>query len=220
MASSFLGELRLIHEILPVGALQCNCSIFGDEQTKEAIVIDPGDEIGEINEILTRHRLHVKAIVITHAHIDHIGGAAKLKAITGAPVYMNEKDQPLYDHIEQQAVWLGMETPERTEIDVAAHEGDQLTIGKTEFQILHTPGHSQGSISLWIPAENKLIAGDTLFRDSVGRTDLPGGDSRQILRSIADKLLVLPDSAVVVPGHGSLTSIARERALNPFLQGV
>lgn len=208
----------MIHEILPVGPLQCNCSIFGDEQTREAMVVDPGDEIAEIRNILARHRLSVKAIVITHAHIDHIGGAAKLKALTGAPVYMNEKDQPLYDHLDAQAAWLGMEPPERTRIDVAAHEGDTLTIGQTGFEILHTPGHSQGSISLWIPSGNKVIAGDTLFRDSIGRTDLPGGDMRQILRSIADKLLVLPDEAVVVPGHGPNTTIARERAMNPFLR--
>jgi len=210
----------VIHEILPVGPLQCNCSIFGDEQTREAIVVDPGDEIAEICSILAQHRLHVKAIVITHAHIDHIGGAAKLKAITGAPVYMNENDQPLYDHLDRQAAWLGMESPERTKIDVAAREGDKLTIGKTGFEILHTPGHSQGSISLWIPAESKVIAGDTLFRDSIGRTDLPGGDFHQILRSIADKLLALPDEAVVVPGHGPITTIARERAMNPFLQDM
>jgi hydroxyacylglutathione hydrolase len=210
----------VIHEILPVGPLQCNCSIFGDEQTREAIVVDPGDEIAEISKILARHRLHVKAIVITHAHIDHIGGAAKLKAITGAPVYMNENDQPLYDHLDEQAAWLGVEPPERTGIDVAAREGDKLTLGETGFEILDTPGHSQGSISLWIPAEGKVVAGDTLFRDSIGRTDLPGGDYEQILRSIADKLLVLPDEAVVVPGHGPVTTIARERARNPFLQDM
>jgi hydroxyacylglutathione hydrolase len=200
--------------------LQCNCSIFGDEQTKEAIVVDPGDDIADIQEILARHQLKVKAIVITHAHIDHIGGAAKLKAATGAPVYMNESDQVLYDKIHIQASWLGMEVPERTEIDVAAREGGKLTLGNADFQIIQTPGHTQGSISLWIPAENKLIAGDTLFRDSIGRTDLPGGDPRQILHSIANKLLVLPDEAIVVPGHGPNTTIGRERAVNPFLQGM
>lgn len=210
----------MIHEILPVGPLQCNCSIFGDEQTREAIVIDPGDEIDEILTILARHQLKVKAIVITHAHIDHIGGAAKLKAATGAPVTMNQNDQPLYDHIDEQAAWLGVAPPERTAIDSEAREGDRITMGTTGFEIVHTPGHTQGSISLWIPAENKLIAGDTLFRDSIGRTDLPGGDFRQILRSIADKLLVLPDAAVVVPGHGPATTIARERSLNPFLQHI
>jgi hydroxyacylglutathione hydrolase len=210
----------MIHEILPVGMLQCNCSIFGDESAREAIVIDPGDNIPEILEVLARHGLKVKAIVITHAHIDHIGGAAKLKAATGAPVHMNEDDQSLYDHLDMQAGWLGMKTPERTEIDVAAREGDKLTLGPVEFQILHTPGHTQGSLSLWIPAENKLVAGDTLFRDSIGRTDLPGGDGRQILRSIATKLMPLPEEAVVIPGHGPFSTIGREKRLNPFLQGL
>ena len=207
----------MIHEILPVGMLQCNCSIFGDEQTREAIVIDPGDNIDEVLVILARHKLKLKAIVITHAHIDHIGGAAKLKKATGAPVHMNRQDQPLYDQMEMQANWLGMRTPTTTEIDANVREGDSLSLGATEFQVLETPGHTQGSISVWIPAEKKLIAGDTLFRDSIGRTDLPGGDSRQILRSIHDKLLTLPDDAVVVPGHGVNTTIGRERTHNPFL---
>jgi glyoxylase-like metal-dependent hydrolase (beta-lactamase superfamily II) len=209
----------MIHEILPVGALQCNCSIFGDEQSREAIVIDPGDDIEDLLAILARHRLTVKSIVITHAHIDHIGGAAKLKSATGAPVYMNQNDQTLYDHLDVQASWLQMETPERTSIDTAAREGDSIMLGPVDFQILHTPGHTQGSISLWIPAENKVIAGDTLFRDSIGRTDLPGGDGKQILRSIHDKLMKLPEDATVIPGHGANTTIGREKERNPFLRG-
>jgi len=211
----------MIHEILPVGVLQCNCSIFGDEQTHQAIVIDPGDNIPQILAILKKHALTVKAIVITHAHIDHIGGAAKLKAATGAPVYMNHKDQELYDALDQQADWLNMPTPERTET-TELREGDSLELGSGEharhFTVLETPGHTQGSISVWIPEENKLIAGDTLFRDSIGRTDLPGGDGRQILRSIRDKLLTLPEEAIVVPGHGGNTTMGREKDRNPFLQ--
>jgi hydroxyacylglutathione hydrolase len=210
----------VIHEILPVGMLQCNCSIFGDETTRQALVIDPGDQIEDIQEVLARHQLTVQAIVITHAHIDHIGGAAKLKAATGAPVYMNSNDQELNDHLDVQADWLGMPAPARADIDTAAREGDSLTLGQTAFHILETPGHTQGSISLWIPAENKLVAGDTLFRDSIGRTDLPGGDTKQILRSIHTKLLTLPESAVVIPGHGPNTTIGREKARNPFLRGL
>src|SRR5580704_7491997 len=210
----------MIHEILPVGMLQCNCSIFGDEQTREAIVVDPGDNIANILAILDRHKLRVKAIVITHAHIDHIGGAEKLKTATGAPVYMNAHDQPLYDALDEQAQWLGMEPPSKTKIDVDAREGETLLLGGTQFQVLDTPGHTQGSISLWIPEHNKLIAGDTLFRDSIGRTDLPGGDGRKILRSILQKLLTLPDDAIVIPGHGAATTIGRERKFNPFLQGL
>ena len=210
----------MIHEILPVGMLQCNCSIFGDEQTQDAIVIDPGDNIPEILEIVERHSLKVKAIVITHAHIDHIGGAHKLRAATHAPVYMNQNDAVLRDSLDVQAQWLGMETPEKVTIDTPVREGDKLVLGMAEFSVLDTPGHTQGSISLWIPSENKLIAGDTLFRDSIGRTDLPGGDGRQILRSIHDKLLPLPDDAVVIPGHGEITTIGREKRFNYFLQGL
>jgi hydroxyacylglutathione hydrolase len=210
----------MIHEILPVGMLQCNCSIFGDEQTREAIVVDPGDNIANILAILDRHKLRVKAIVITHAHIDHIGGAEKLKTATGAPVYMNAHDQPLYDALDEQAQWLGMEPPSKTKIDVDAREGETLLLGGTQFQVLDTPGHTQGSISLWIPEHNKLIAGDTLFRDSIGRTDLPGGDGRKILRSIHSKLLTLPETATVIAGHGPNTTIGREKERNPFLKGL
>ncbi|HKW97374.1 MAG TPA: MBL fold metallo-hydrolase [Bryobacteraceae bacterium] len=208
----------MIHEILPVGLLQCNCSIFGDEQTCNAIVIDPGDNIPEILEIVQRHSLAVEAIVITHAHIDHIGGAHKLRALTGAPVYMNANDTLLRDMLDVQAGWLGVEAPEKVTIDTPVREGDKLTLGATEFHVLDTPGHTQGSISLWIPSENKLIAGDTLFRDSIGRTDLPGGDGRQILRSIHDKLMPLPEDAIVIPGHGETTTIGREKQFNYFLQ--
>src|SRR6266851_101866 len=139
----------MIHEIIPVGLLQCNCSIFGDEQSRQAIVIDPGDEIQNILAILEKHSLLVQAIVITHAHIDHIGGAAKLKAATGAPVLMNAADQELYDHLDVQASWLGVEPPAKTAIDDAARDGDVLTLGPAEFRVLYTPGHTQGSISLW-----------------------------------------------------------------------
>ncbi len=210
----------MIHEILPVGMLQCNCSIFGDEQSREAIVVDPGDEISRIQEILRLHGLTVKAIVITHAHIDHVGGAQKLKQATGAPVYMNRNDAELNASMDVQAGWLAVKPPETAEIDSDARDGDVLAMGATDFHVLHTPGHTQGSISLWIPSETLLVAGDTLFRDSIGRTDLPGGDGRQILRSIHEKLMPLAAETVVVPGHGASTTIGREKEFNYFLQGL
>lgn len=208
----------MIHEVLQVGPLRCNCSILGDEQTKQAIVVDPGDNISEIAALLTRYQLKVIAIVITHAHIDHIGGAEKLKTATGAPVYMNESDQDLYDHLDVQAGWLGIATPKQTEIDVTARDGDTLKLADRDLQVLHTPGHTEGSICLWIPSESKLLSGDTLFRETVGRTDLPGGDGKKILTSIRDKLLGLPDDTDVVPGHGGPTTIGHERLWNPFLR--
>jgi glyoxylase-like metal-dependent hydrolase (beta-lactamase superfamily II) len=200
--------------------LQCNCSVFGDEIGREALVVDPGDDVAAILEIVKRHGLAVKAIVITHAHIDHIGGAQKLKRATGAPVYMNQADDELRRHMAMQAGWLGMPVPDEVAIDSDARDGDVLPLGAARFQVLHTPGHTPGSIGLWIPAESKLVAGDTLFRDSIGRTDLPGGDGRQILRSIHAKLLTLPEETVVIPGHGESTTIGREKRFNYFLQGL
>jgi len=208
----------MIHEILPVGMLQCNCSVFGDERTRDALIVDPGDEIDQILEILKRHGLTLGAIVITHAHIDHIGGAQKLKRATGAPVYMNLNDFELQKMLDMQAAWLGMHPVEQVEIDVAAKEGDRLLVGAVEFHVLHTPGHTQGSISLWLPGEGKVVAGDTLFRDSIGRTDLPGGDGKQILRSIQQRLMTLPEETVVIPGHGGNTTIGREKQYNYFLK--
>jgi hydroxyacylglutathione hydrolase len=210
----------MIHVILPVGVLHCNCSVFGDEQTREAIVVDPGDEIDKITEVLDRHQLKVKAIVITHAHIDHIAGAHKLRELTGAPVYMNERDHELLKMLDVQAAWIGVAPPPVTQIDHVAADGMVLDLGPAAFHVIHTPGHTQGSISLWIPQQNKLIAGDTLFRDSIGRTDLPGGNGRQILASIKTRLLDLPEETVVIPGHGANTTIGREKERNPFLRGL
>ncbi|MFL6417048.1 MAG: MBL fold metallo-hydrolase [Bryobacteraceae bacterium] len=210
----------MIHVILPVGMLQCNCSVFGDEGTREAIVVDPGDEIQKVTDVLDQYGLKVTAIVITHAHIDHVAGAQKLRILTGAPVYMNESDRELLNHLDVQASWLGVEPPPAPEVDQATSDGTKLKLGGTEFQVIHTPGHTQGSLCLWIPGENTLVAGDTLFRDSIGRTDLPGGDGRKILHSIKTRLLELPETAVVIPGHGPGTTIGREKERNPFLQNL
>ena len=207
----------MIHEVLPVGMLQCNCSILGDETSHEAIVVDPGDDIPRILALLDKHKLTVKQILITHAHIDHIAGAARLKKITGAPILYNPRDLPLVKMMDAQAAWLGMEPPEVAPPDDTLEDGRVISITGLAGNILHTPGHTQGSVCLHLPTQNLLLAGDTLFAGSVGRTDLPGGDGPTLIRSIHEKLLPLPDSTVVIPGHGPRTTIGQERESNPFL---
>jgi len=207
----------MIHEILPVGPLQCNCSIIGDESTREGIVIDPGDDIEDVLALVGKHNLHVKQIVITHAHIDHVGGAMKLRAATGAPILLNQNDYALLKMLDVQAAWIGVATPGKVEIDHSVGQNDKIGAGSLRADIIHTPGHTEGSISLYFPLEKKLIAGDTLFAGSIGRTDLPGGSYKKIISSLHEKLLTLPDDTVVVPGHGPLTTIGEERQNNPFL---
>ena len=212
---------RLIHEILPVGWLQCNCSILGDPETREALVLDPGDEVERVLEVLRLNSLSVKAIVSSHAHIDHVGGLQKLHQATGAPVFMHNDDLDLYRHLDEQAAWLGVPPPPVARVDQVLREGDTLRWGHYSASVLHTPGHTPGSVSLYLPetvlkgsgsyghqvvatemVPGALFAGDTLFAGSIGRTDLWGGSMADILRSIHDKLLALPDGTIVYPGHG------------------
>lgn len=209
----------MLHEIFPVGLLACNCSVLGDETTHEAMVVDPGDEIDRILLTLAKHGLTLKQIVITHAHIDHIGGAMKLKAATGAPILLNQNDEMLLKMLDAQATWVGMRPPGEVTIDQHLNDAAKLKIGGIESHVIHTPGHTEGSLCLFIPAEHKLIAGDTLFAGSIGRTDLPGGNYEKIIRSIHTKLLDLPEETIVVPGHGPMTTIGEEKESNPFLRG-
>jgi len=198
--------------------LRCNCTILGDEVTHEAVVVDPGDNIAEILSRLQKHGLTLRQIVITHAHIDHVGGAALLKKATGAPVFLNQNDLGLLGAMEMQADWLGVPTPEVGSPDASAEDGLTVGLATLPGEVIHTPGHTPGSICLLFPQQQLLLAGDTLFAGSIGRTDLPGGDGRQILRSLRDRLMVLPDKTRVLPGHGPDTTIGEEKQSNPFLQ--
>jgi hydroxyacylglutathione hydrolase len=208
----------MIHEILAVGPLQCNCSILGDEVSREAIVVDPGDDILKIVGLLAKHQLTVKQILITHAHIDHIAGALQLKRLTGAPILYNQHDLPLVAIMDEQAGWLGIETPEVAPPDEDLADGYHFKIEGLSGIAHHTPGHTEGSVCLHLPDKSLLLAGDTLFQGTIGRTDLPGGDLKMLLRSVHTKLLTLPDETLVVPGHGASTTIGEEREFNPFLQ--
>jgi glyoxylase-like metal-dependent hydrolase (beta-lactamase superfamily II) len=209
----------MILETFPVGPLQCNCTILGDEDAGEAIVVDPGDEVTRIHRRLTERGLKLKQILVTHAHIDHIGGALKLKRLTGAPIFLNDKDMPLLEMMAQQAGWIGIETPETATPDENLTDGRSVGLAGYPAQVLHTPGHSQGSVCLHFAPLNLLVAGDTLFAGSIGRTDLPGGDFPQIIESIRTRLLPLPDETRVITGHGPATTIGDERRGNPFLKG-
>ena len=208
----------MIHAIIAVGPLQCNCSIIGDEESRDAIVIDPGDDIEQVMAIVRKHNLTVKQIAVTHAHIDHVGGAMKLKALTGAPILLNQNDNMQLKILPVQAMWIGVAPPGKVTIDEPLRDADKVRVGSHEATVLHTPGHTQGSVCLYFPVEKTLIAGDTLFAGSIGRTDLPGGDYKQIIKSLHDCVLALPDETLVVPGHGENTTIGDERETNPFLQ--
>ena len=208
----------MILETFPVGPLQCNCTILGDENAAEAVVIDPGDEVSRIHRRLSALGLKLRQILVTHAHIDHVGGALRLKALTGAPIFLNEDDLPLLQMMSAQAAWLGVQTPDTAPPDESLHDGGRVGLEAYPAQILHTPGHTQGSVCLHFAPLKMVIAGDTLFAGSIGRTDLPGGNFQQIINSIQTRLLTLPDETRVIPGHGPATTIGTERHTNPFLR--
>jgi glyoxylase-like metal-dependent hydrolase (beta-lactamase superfamily II) len=207
----------MILETFPVGPLQCNCTLLGDEATGEAIVIDPGDEVSRIHSRINDLGLKVKQILVTHAHIDHVGGALRLKRLTGAPILLNESDLPLLEMMAAQAAWLGVAPPETAPPDENLTDGMRVGLSAYPAQVLHTPGHTQGSVCLHFVPLKMVIAGDTLFARSIGRTDLPGGNYGQIIDSIHSRLLTLPDETRVIPGHGPATTIGEERRANPFL---
>jgi hydroxyacylglutathione hydrolase len=205
-----------IFEHRVVGPLACNCYVIGDPALKEAIVIDPGDDAEELAAGIHARGLTVTAIVATHAHFDHIVAAGRLRELTGAPFHLHRADHPLLDWMQESGrIFLGAELPPPPEVDAGAAEGDELAAGEVRLAVLHTPGHSPGSICL--VTGDAVFSGDTLFAGSIGRTDLPGGDTQALLDAVEHKLFPLGGELPVYPGHGPATTLERERLSNPFV---
>lgn len=220
----------MIIEEITVTAFQQHTRILGCEETKQAICIDPGDEAERIVETLERRGLTLQAIALTHAHLDHVGGVAALKKLKPeAKINLHEGDVFMYQALPEQPAWIGIPRAqwqalgfafeEPPPVDEYWNDGQKYSVGKLEFEILHCPGHTPGHVVLYEPTERKVFVGDVLFAGSIGRTDLPGGSTQQLLSSIKTKLMTLPDDVVVYSGHGPTTTIGEERLMNPFLTG-
>ena len=216
----------MIFESIPVGAFQCNCVILGDEKSREALVVDPGDEVERIEEILDHYRLTLKGTVHTHGHLDHIGAAGLLRERRGGRAHIHSGDLPLWRTYSRQAALFGLPPRELPEPDVLIGEGDLVRAGEVELQVLETPGHTPGSLCLRLGGgaaegtEPLVLTGDTLFWKGIGRTDLWGGDYREILMSLRERLFTLPVETVLHPGHGPRTSVGDEKRANPFLPDI
>lgn len=193
-----------------------NCFILGCEDTREAVVIDPGDDADRILMILAKEKLTVKYLINTHGHFDHVGANRRMKEVTGAKLAIHPDDVPMLSELSRSAASFGLSAENSPEPDLLLHDKDMVRFGNITLTVIHTPGHSRGGIALYTPGH--LFAGDTLFAGSIGRTDLPGGDYDTLIASIKQKLLVLPDDTVVYTGHGPETTIADEKRMNPFLR--
>ncbi len=208
--------MNVVH--IPNGQFVENCYLVIDEASRQCAVIDPGEEAGLILHKLAAAQVDPVAIWLTHAHIDHVLGVARVKEATGAPVFLHPADRALYERVPEQAVAFGLSAPRLPPPDHAFAQGDLVRVGSLEFQVRHAPGHSPGSVCLAGPGV--VFTGDVLFQGSIGRTDLPGGDFETLLQSIERELLVLPDSTIVYGGHGPHTTVGQERRTNPFLTGA
>ena len=203
-------------ETFPVSSFGMNCYLVSDSESGAAIYIDPGAEADMLIENISNMNLNLKFIINTHCHIDHVAEASKVIDHFQIPFYIHKGDLPLLDNLREQGKFFGLNVQEIPKITEFVNDGDSFNFGKLTASVLHTPGHSPGGISIKI--ENSVFVGDCLFMDSIGRTDLPGGNYTQLMKSIQDKLLTLDDSTIVYPGHGPATTIGRERKNNPFLQ--
>jgi hydroxyacylglutathione hydrolase len=214
-----VSDIRAI--IIPVTPFQQNCTLIWSERTKKAAVVDPGGDLPRIRQAITEAGVAVEKILLTHGHIDHAGGAAELKEALGVPVEgPHEADLFLLQNLAEQGRAYGIPGVRPIVPDRWLREGDKVSVGEIEFDVLHCPGHSPGSVVFVSPVGRFALVGDVLFQGSVGRTDLPGGDSQALIRSITEKLLPLGDDIAFICGHGPTSTIGQERATNPFLQGA
>ncbi|MCB1661512.1 MAG: MBL fold metallo-hydrolase [Pseudomonadales bacterium] len=209
------AETHFIRKTFPVGPLQCNCSIIGDKLTQKAIIIDPGGDAQKIMDEVKALGMKIIAIIHTHAHLDHILAAGEIKKATGAPLYLHKGDKFLWDALESQCHSFGV--PYQPVPDPDQWLNDDQDLHCCGGVTLHTPGHTPGSMSYWFADQKLLIAGDTLFRRSIGRTDFPGGDFATIMRSIRERLMILDEDTTVITGHGPATTIGEELRENPFI---
>lgn len=220
MGGNYSVAVKYIFENFPVGMLQCNCSIIGDPDTLLGLVIDPGDEASHIISVINRHKLKLKYILLTHAHIDHIGGVGQIKEMTGAEILLHPGDLQLYEGVSMQAEWVGVKIPLWKPLDRHLSDNDVIKLGALELNVIHTPGHSPGGVTFFLASAKPLLfTGDTLFQGSIGRTDLWGGSFETLIDSIKNRLLSFPDETIVYPGHGQKTTIGNERRSNPFIIG-
>ena len=211
-----MSELEVV--TLPNGQLAENCYLLADRRTREAVIIDPGEEPAMFLAELDTRAWTLRAIWLTHAHVDHIIGVSAIRGVTGAPIHLHPLDRPIYDALPQFGAWLGKQLEAPPPPDVALEPGGSVRVGRFEFEVRFTPGHSPGSVSF--VGHDMVFGGDVLFNGSVGRTDLPGGDAATLMASIQTQFLSLPDSTVVHSGHGPDTTIGVERLTNPFLTGA
>jgi glyoxylase-like metal-dependent hydrolase (beta-lactamase superfamily II) len=211
----------LLRETFPAGPFECNCTILACGDTKDAVVIDPGGELPRIAQIVAQYDLTVRAIVHTHAHLDHIYGTRDVKDRHGGTVCLHRGDAFLYDGFAVQAAMFGWQAGATTPVERWIDDGDRVELGKRELSVIHTPGHTPGSVCFAVddPDQGRLLfAGDTLFKRSIGRTDLPGGDAATIKRSIRERLYTRDPDTLVIPGHGPTTKLGDEARANPFVR--
>lgn len=211
-----MGNQEMIQKVLSVGMLESNCYILGDEETREAVVIDPGGDAPEILAVLRQEKLQLKTIINTHGHFDHVGANKELQEATGAPIAIHAADAPMLSQPSAEALFFTGGRLQPSQASILLQEGDVLDFGRYQLKVLHTPGHTPGGICLVLLQEPIVYVGDTLFAGSIGRTDFPGGSFEDLINSVRTKIFTLGDHYLVMPGHGPATTVGQERLYNPF----